>query len=116
MKYLLGLVFIVVLATCSKRVCGCDPVSNGFAAKVLDTSLSSCGRPHLLFDDSTRVSNYLGIPSARYIVDQIPDSLKTVGKRMWVAVKTLPSNEDFTCSGSGPTYPHLKVLWATGNN
>jgi hypothetical protein len=114
-KFMLAVLFLVMLTTCSKRMCGCDPAPppNHLTATVLETNEANCSRPLLLFQDSIAVVNYTGISSTKYIVNQLPDSVKVAGKKILVVVGLLNPSEDFACTGTvPPTYPHLQVISA----
>ena len=115
LKYLLGIFLIVIFTTCYKTSCGCDPFVPGeFKATVLDTGIADCKKPLLLFDDSIAVSQFLGVNRAQFIANQLPDSLKIQGKKIIVIAQKLGLNEDFSCTGNGSAYPHVKIVWSIG--
>ena len=114
-KFLLSVAFIALLTTCSKRLCGCEPAPppNFLKATVLEVNESSCNKPLLLFEDSVAVAHFTGANSRRYVVNQLPDSLKIPGKKIMTIVELISPAEDFSCTSQ--TYPHLKVTFATGS-
>src|SRR5215203_829985 len=109
-KVVICIFLVVVFTTCAKVMCGCDPVPPAFyKTTVVETSDNNCSKPLLLFEDSVAICTYTGLSNTSYVTDQLPDSLRIVGKKVKVVVSRLQPGEDFSCTGTGPSYPHLKV-------
>jgi hypothetical protein len=117
-KYLLCLFFIAILTTCSKRICGCDPLPPAvyFKAVVLETNDSYCAKPLLVFEDSVAFCAHTGLSRSTCVANQLPDSLNIAGKKVRAIVGLLQPNEDFACAGTGTSYPHAKIYHATSSN
>jgi hypothetical protein len=113
------LLFFVSFLSCSRRLCGCDPVQPLFIkAVVTDISNIDCNRPVVVIDvtDTAAVSRVTGVYTDTYVASQIPSALRIAGQKIFIDIAAFASGEDFFCTTIGPAIPHLKVTAAAIRN
>jgi hypothetical protein len=114
------LLFFFSFFSCTKRLCGCDPVSEPpyFKAVVITPDNIDCNRPLIKIDptDTASVSRVSGVYTDLYIASQLPGALKLINQKLYISINIFSPGEDFTCTTAGPGYPHLKVVYAVERN
>jgi hypothetical protein len=114
------LLFFFSFFSCTKRLCGCDPVSEPlyFKAVVIAPDNIDCNRPLIKIDpmDTAGVSRVSGVYTDLYIPSQLPASLKLINQKIYISITVFLPGEDFACTTSGPAYSHLKILNAVERN
>jgi hypothetical protein len=113
------LLFIVSFLSCTRRLCGCDPVPPPFIkAVVTDVNNIDCSRPVIVIDatDTAMVSRRTGVFTDTYVASQLPDILKVSGQKIYIDISLFLAGEDFVCTTIGPALPHLKVTTAAPRN
>ena len=101
---------------CNRKDCGCVPPpheNDYFKATVVQTQNIDCGKPVISFDssDTAKVYQVIGRNDFNFfVVKEFSAELNIQNQKLWVLIDTLKANEDFACTASGPSFPHLKLL------
>lgn len=110
--FILLLLVYISFFSCTKRLCGCDPVATPvIKAVVIQENNIDCNRPVISIDhtDTAYFRSITGLSGDTFVANQLPQALKLSGQKLYITPGSFVPGEDFFCTTMGPSFPHLKI-------